>query len=558
MGEPSKSPAPEEAEAGPFAETPRGSSWRPHLTLPVFSRYGRFELLGRLARGGMAEILLARERALGDAYRYVVVKRILPQSAEDDEYVKMFLGEGRLMMGLSHPNICHVYDVGQDGPTWFIAMEWVHGESLMKLIRRAKNRGVCVPPALAARVVADVASALHGAHTAKDASGRPLGIVHRDVSPHNVMITYEGAVKLLDFGIAKVTSSSDHTTTGIVKGKFAYMAPEQCLGRPLDARADVFALGVCLFETLTGRSLYRRGNDYDTLHAVIKEPVPSVREIDERIPEALDRIVQKALQKDRNDRWQSAQEMQLALEKYLADERQVVSSALVRKMVRRLFAEEILAGPTLEPLGSALPVAPEDPSVVVSELLEDEISEVRTTPPPPEPSRRYLSVLALLALAALVAAAAHVTAERGIPRVDAPASDATVTAAAVDTDTVTDSDARTDTDTDSDARTDTDTAAEPESTRDSVAEHADPEPPPPDRPRAREPTATATLSLNTHPWSKVYLRGRLLGTTPLGAARVPAGRLRLRFEDRDGRIHNRTLYLAAGEAHERFIELGAE
>ena len=546
MGEPSKSSTPE--EAGPFAETPRGSSWRPHLTLPVFSRYGRFELLGRLARGGMAEILLARERALGDAYRYVVVKRILPQSAEDDEYVKMFLAEGRLMMGLSHPNICHVYDVGQDGATWFIAMEWVHGESLMKLIRRARNRGVSVPPLLAARILADVASALHSAHTAKDASGNPLGLVHRDVSPHNVMITYDGAVKLLDFGIAKVTSSKDHTTTGIVKGKFAYMAPEQCLGRPLDARADVFALGVCLFEALTGRSLYRRGNDYDTLHAVIKEPVPSVRDLDDRIPEALDRIVQTALQKDRDARWQSAQEMQLQLEKFLADERQVVSSALVRKMMRRLFAEEILAGPTLEPLGSALAAAVEEP-VVVIEDRPDEVSVVRTTPPPAEPRRRYLPVVTLLALASLVGASAWVTAERGVPRVDAPAAvAATAPPASV---LASEAETETETQTDTVADTETDTVDEP------VSPIVDPEPPPPDDAR-RVPATFATLSLNTHPWSKVYLRGRLLGTTPLGAVRVPAGRLRLRFEDRDGRVHHRTLRLAPGATEERFVDLGAD
>jgi serine/threonine-protein kinase len=332
-------------------------------------------------------------------------------------------------------------------------------------------------------------------------------------------------------------------------GTVAYMAPEQGVGKKLGPPADFYALGVCLFEALTGRSLYRRGNDYDTLHAVIKEPVPSVRDLDDRIPEALDHIVQRALQKDPAARWQSAQEMQLQLDKYLADARLMVSSALVRKMIRRLFAEEILAGPTLEPLGSALPVAPEAPVVVEEEPQREAVSEVRTAPPPAAPRRTHLSVLALLTTAALVSAAAYVTAERGVPRIDAPAA-ASIAA--------TETEAAPETVTTPETATETVTVPVPETETVPVTDLPDPEPPPPDRPSARDPSAFATLSLNTHPWSKIYLRGRLLGTTPLGAVRVPAGRLRLRFEDRDGRVHHRTLRLASGGTEERFVDLGAE
>src|SRR5262249_6961555 len=151
--------------------------------------------------------------------------------------------------------------------------------------------------------------ALHYAHRAKDANGQPLGIVHRDVSPHNVMVSYEGQVKLLDFGIAKAEGASTKTEAGVVKGKFAYMSPQQCLGKPIDGRADVFALGICLYEALTGQSLYQRPTDYETMKAVIEDPVPSLKTVRPDLPDALDAIVKKALQKSPEDRWRSAAEM---------------------------------------------------------------------------------------------------------------------------------------------------------------------------------------------------------------------------------------------------------
>lgn len=188
----------------------------------------------------------------------------------------MFLDEARLAIRLQHPNICPIYEFGEAQGTWFIAMEWVNGVPLGKLIRKARASGG-IPVPVTVRVLAQISEALHYAHRARDEQGELLGIVHRDVSPQNIMVSYSGSVKLLDFGVAKAKSHSARTQAGVVKGKLAYMAPEQCRGEEIDARADVFALGVCLFEALTGRPLYHRGTEFETLKAVMDDPVPSVR-----------------------------------------------------------------------------------------------------------------------------------------------------------------------------------------------------------------------------------------------------------------------------------------
>ncbi|HEX6245185.1 MAG TPA: serine/threonine-protein kinase, partial [Polyangiales bacterium] len=224
------------------ARSPAGIvSWRPSVGLSSVERYGRFEILGRIGRGGMAEILLARERSLAGGVRHLVIKRVLPEIKDSDEMLHMFLDEARVVMGLSHPNLCQIYEIGEQDGAWFIAMEWVNGATLHQLIRRSSNE--CdIDFGVVARVVAHAAEALHHAHTARDAEGRLLHLVHRDVSPHNIMLGFDGRVKLLDFGIAKSIKSTHQTEAGVVKGKVCYMAPEQWLQSPVDARTDVFAL----------------------------------------------------------------------------------------------------------------------------------------------------------------------------------------------------------------------------------------------------------------------------------------------------------------------------
>lgn len=309
--------------------------------------FGRYHLLGRLAMGGMAEIFLARENADSQMSRFIVIKRIRSTVAEDNEFVSMFLNEARLAMQLKHPTICHLYEFGFEAGHHFLAMEYVDGATVHKIARKAQAIGG-VPIPIAITIVSQVAGALNYAHSAKDSRRVPLNIVHRDVSPHNVMVGYDGVVKLLDFGVAKASTQDVLTMAGVVRGKFAYMSPQQCVGEKLDGRSDIFSLGIVLYEILTGQRLYRRENQFETMRAVVDDPVPSIRAANPRLPAELDRIVQKALQKDPNERYATADLMQQDLDRFLADRREVVSSSRVASFMEDLFKEEIRKGPEID------------------------------------------------------------------------------------------------------------------------------------------------------------------------------------------------------------------
>ncbi len=315
---------------------------------PAIDTFGRYEILGRIASGGMAEIYLARDPLGQTMVKHLVIKRVLPHMADNDEFIEMFLDEGRIANRLYHPNVCHVYESGEVDGSYFMAMEWVHGPPLRRVIRRANERGR-VPLPIAAKIVSHIAEALHYAHDAKGEGGVPLHIVHRDVSPHNIMLSWTGAVKLLDFGIAKAATQSAHTQAGVVKGKYSYMSPEQCRSEEVDRRADVFALGICLYEVLTGRPLYHRDTVLNTMQAIVYDEVPSVRAVDETLPHEIDRIVQKALQKDPATRFQSAGEMHDALERFLAMRGEIVDATRIADLLGTLFDEDEkapLAAPT--------------------------------------------------------------------------------------------------------------------------------------------------------------------------------------------------------------------
>ncbi|MDH5490742.1 MAG: serine/threonine protein kinase, partial [Myxococcales bacterium] len=246
--------------------------------------FDRYELLGRLAFGGMAEVYLAREPLSGRLSRPVVVKRILPHVAAEPTFVDLFLDEAAIATRLVHPHICHVYGFGEAHQNHFLAMEWIHGKPLGGIIRHLAAQGEALPPALVARIGADVCEALDYAHRATDDAGVPLEIVHRDVTPQNIMVGYDGVVKLLDFGVAKAVTRSSKTRTGMVRGKFPYMSPQHCLGKQIDGRTDLFSLGVCLYEAITGRALYHRETDFETARAIVHEPVPSIAEVAPEIP----------------------------------------------------------------------------------------------------------------------------------------------------------------------------------------------------------------------------------------------------------------------------------
>ncbi|MGE3635991.1 MAG: serine/threonine protein kinase, partial [Sandaracinaceae bacterium] len=324
------------------------------VDLPRIATYGNYELLGRLAYGGMAEIFLARERSDQTSPRMMVVKRVLPHVAEDRHFVDMFRDEARLAMQLNHPNICHVYTFGEVDGTYYLAMEWINGQPLSAIIKRARNEGG-IPIPIALRILSIVAEALDYAHRASDAKGEPLGIVHRDVSPQNIMVSYDGVVKLLDFGIAKASSHSTRTEAGIIKGKFAYMSPQQCVGEPIDARADLFALGICLFEALASKNPFRRKTEFETMTKIVGDPTPDVRERRPDTPESVVEIIERALMKQPERRFQSGSEMQLALESVLPTLGSPINASRLGEYVTGLFAEEVRDGPRLDTRLSDVP-----------------------------------------------------------------------------------------------------------------------------------------------------------------------------------------------------------
>ena len=233
--------------------------------------FGKYQLLRKLATGGMAEVWLAQQTGIEDFRRSVVIKRILPHLAEDAEFVQMFLNEAKIAARFSHPNIAQIFDLGRENGSYFIAMEYVHGEDLGRIMRKAWSAGQWLTKPLALRIIAEACQGLFYAHERVDEStGRPLRVVHRDVSPQNILVSFEGSVKLVDFGIAKAADQASLTRSGAIKGKFAYMSPEQASGKPLDHRSDIFALGLVLYELLTGVRPIKRENDLATLQAALE------------------------------------------------------------------------------------------------------------------------------------------------------------------------------------------------------------------------------------------------------------------------------------------------
>ncbi|MGB3050933.1 MAG: serine/threonine-protein kinase [Polyangiales bacterium] len=349
---------------------------RPPVDLPVLGKFAGYDILGRLALGGMAEILLARHADTDGDHRFLVVKRILPHFEADSDFVQMFLDEARIGMQLKHPNICQFHQFGADAGSHFIVMEWVNGVPLGRLIRKARNSGGVGLP-IAIRIAVDVARALHYAHIANDEHGEPFNIVHRDVSPHNVMIGYNGVAKLLDFGIAKADHRAHKTQAGVVKGKFAYMAPEQCTAAPSDHRLDIFALGVCVFESMTGRSLYRRKTEAATMRAVIMDPVPSLKERLPDAPDELERILQTALAKDAKDRFATAEEFAGELEAFGKSTNRLATQREVADFIQKVFPEEFNRGPRVDtvPFGASIAV-----NVLHADLLDSQKSYVSQVP----------------------------------------------------------------------------------------------------------------------------------------------------------------------------------
>lgn len=279
---------------------------------------GRYALYGEIAAGGMATVHLARLLGPVGFARTVAIKRLHPHLAKDPDFVAMFLEEARLAARVRHPNVVATLDVVSDDGELFLVMEYVAGESLSRLVRKARERGERVPPRHAVAIMSGALEGLHSAHDAKSEKGQPLGLVHRDVSPQNVHVGVDGVPRLLDFGIAKATNRVQETRTDQIKGKVAYMSPEQLAKGAIDRRADVYSASVVLWEALTGQRLFKADDVPSLVYAIINEEVRRPSSLVPDLPPGLDEIVMKGLEREADNRWSSAREMAAALEDALA------------------------------------------------------------------------------------------------------------------------------------------------------------------------------------------------------------------------------------------------
>lgn len=305
------------------------------------STLGHYELLTRLGRGGMASVWVAREKApVSGKQRLVAVKAMLPELARHSDFRAMFLEEGQIVRAIDHPNVVKVHEVSEDRGILYMAMEWVEGDSLRTVIKEAKRRRA-IPAEMAVKIIADTAAGLHAAHELRGWDGELRNIVHCDISPHNILVGLDGQAKLVDFGVANAAAHSVIDAEDKIKGKFGYMSPEQASAGKVDRRSDVFALGIVLFELTTGERLFRGDDAAHTLELVKTGRIPSPQEVYAKYPERLAKIVQKALARNVNERYQTAAEFRDALEQYLKDERIMVSPAGVGQLVKRVLGSRI-------------------------------------------------------------------------------------------------------------------------------------------------------------------------------------------------------------------------
>jgi len=301
---------------------------------------GKYHLIAEIARGGMGVVHLAMVQGPGGFNKLVVVKELKPELVEEPAFLTMFLDEARLAARLSHPNIVQTNEVGNDGDRYFMAMDYLDGRGLDQIRRRSKAAGFGLSVPMHLRVICDMLTGLDYAHKLSDFDGSPLQIVHRDVSPQNVFVTFDGQIKLLDFGIAKAADSMYETHAGVVKGKVSYMSPEQGRGWKVDARADVFSAGVMLWEALTGKRMREGKNEQEKLWALVSNEIPRASEIKPWVPPELDEICARAMAWNRDERYPSAGAMQQDLERYLVSTGMNVTAREVGACVSELFRED--------------------------------------------------------------------------------------------------------------------------------------------------------------------------------------------------------------------------
>ncbi|MEZ4368410.1 MAG: serine/threonine-protein kinase [Kofleriaceae bacterium] len=303
--------------------------------------FGKYLLLDRISVGGMAEVFKAKSYGVEGFEKVIAIKRILPSIGEDREFIKMFVDEAKIVGQLAHANICQIFELGRIDGSHFIAMEFIWGKDLLQIQNRLRKLGQPLAPAMSAYLIAKACEGLDHAHRKKDAMGRPLEIVHRDCSPQNILVSYEGEVKVIDFGIAKAASRSSRTMAGVLKGKFSYMSPEQVRGLPLDRRSDIFALGTVLYECVTGEKLFQAETDFATLEKVRNVDVASPRSVNPAVPPELERIILRALARDAEDRYPWCSDLAADLQQFLMSQDVVYTAKTLASWLRETFAADM-------------------------------------------------------------------------------------------------------------------------------------------------------------------------------------------------------------------------
>ena len=389
-----------------------GGSIIPTRSAP--EKIGRYELCFELASGGMASVYLARAGGAPGFQKLVALKRIHAHLAKEKEYVEMFLDEARIASRITHANVCSVFDFGEVNGEYFIAMEYLVGEPLSRVHRRvvanAEERSSPLLPSRMARIIAQAAEGLHAAHELNDADGQSLNVVHRDVSAENLFVTYDGDTQVVDFGIAHARQRVHHTEAGQVKGTFPYMAPEQMTAAVVDRRVDVWALGAVLWELLTLRRLFLRDTDVNTMYAVLSGEIRPPSQYRSDVPPELDEIVLKALQRNPEERWQSAREMGKALRRFLAKQEDLVGPAEIAEWMAELFPNGEARKHHLMEIARTSPVQIARDSPYQTELKSQRrnmaipsTARRRVPAPPPLPASLLVMVIGVATVLTLVA-----------------------------------------------------------------------------------------------------------------------------------------------------------
>jgi serine/threonine protein kinase len=489
-------------------------------------RFGQYILLEKVATGGMAELFKAKKIGIEGFERVLAIKRILPHLSSDEEFIDMFIAEAKLVARLTHKNIAQVYDFGKIDQNYFIAMEYIRGKDLKGILKRCEVQNIKLPVALAVFIAKEVASALSYAHRQKDSMGKNFNIIHRDVSPQNILVSYEGDVKVVDFGIAKAGTHSK-TTTGVLKGKLSYMSPEQAWGKPIDHRSDIFSLGIVLYEMLTGERLFKGDTEINTLERVRAAKVESFpSSINADLPSELDDKVLKALAKEVTDRYQDASSMEADLGDMLFKLSSPDPASSLKQFMHDQFEAEIEAGRKSEMQEETVSIQFAH-EALADEMKSNRVETMKTAQgiQPPALIKRGLYPYVISASLVIVIIAAALMFWPGKP-------ERTMSPAPVQSTVNTVGQSKSVTQIESGTKTESGTTTDK---------------------RQREMQKDASeeeiggLTINAVPWANVYINGKARGTTPQTLEDLKAGTYKVRLQNPDFPVWETKVRISEGK-----------